>query len=296
MDKHNVVAARNFLSASGVWPPPVRVDVDGWLNNFDTSDREVAHRLLELFVFYNNDLLRKLVTTAFMRIGSLDLDEENASSHEDRWNDFLSSVVLSYPASVPPNPSDSGHLFVRVIRDHFGISESQLLGPLDLVKRLSVAKKPFPLVFVDDFSGTGNQFVRSLNQPLRVSWWRRKTSIAKQLHRLRPERAFAVFGISSISARREMLRNAHLRVSAGNQLDESASILTPRHNPDEEVERLELMDLVERYSVKAGISAADIFGYKSSGLTVGFEHGIPNNTLPIFTKESATWKPLISKS
>src|SRR5262249_18816343 len=56
--------------------------------------------------------------------------------------------------------TDSGYIFARWARQELGISEDRILAPADALARLR-NDGPRPLVFVDDFAGSGDQFVET---------------------------------------------------------------------------------------------------------------------------------------
>jgi hypothetical protein len=291
--QNNVLDDRDFFANIGVWPGALLMDPKGWLSNFAEADRALAVELLNSFTYFNATQVQKLISTGFMRIGSLDLNETNVHDVESRWKKFCESVMVSYPVSIPANPTDSGHMFVRVLREQFGINDNQICEPYELLRRLVRAKKPFPVVFVDDFSGTGTQFIRTVAEVKIVGRWRKKTSISAQLDRLQATQSYCVSAVITEPGRVAIHSKTSFRVSGGNVLPSSASALDTSTHLVPSSMRPKWREFVERYSRVAGIPAGKAFGFRRSGLAIAFEHGTPNNSLPIFSWQENGWKPLI---
>ena len=289
----DVLSDRDFFANIGVWPGSLIMDPKGWLENFSQDDNPLALELLNSFTYFNSSQVQKLISTGFMRIGSLDLDESNVRDLESRWEKFCQDVVVSYPVSIPANPSDSGHMFVRVLREQFDINDEQICEPTELLRKLIKARHPFPVVFVDDFSGTGTQFIRTVNEMKRVVRWRRKTSVSAELARLGAKDAYCVSAVITEPGRIAIHSKTGFRVSGGNVLPSTASVLDKETHLVPPAMRPKLKDFIERYSRVAGIRAEEAFGFRRSGLAIAFDHGTPNNTLPIFSWQENGWKPLI---
>lgn len=57
-----------------------------------------------------------------------------------------------------PHPTDSGNLFTRKLRDQFGIPSRQIFWPSNALNNAGAFRR---FVFVDDFTGSGNQFIET---------------------------------------------------------------------------------------------------------------------------------------
>ena len=54
-------------------------------------------------------------------------------------------------------------------------------------------------------------------------------------------------------------------------------------------------DFIYKASMLGGIPETQWKGFHDLALTVGFEHSVPDATLPIFYWKNNDWKPLIEK-
>ena len=110
---------------------------------------------------------KQLFAAAFQNISTL---REGRLRSSDRistllssWREFCNSAIITYVTGEEEHPADSGHLFVRMARQHLGISESQIMTPEGTLEQL-LRNGPRPVIFVDDFIGTGLQFVTTWNR------------------------------------------------------------------------------------------------------------------------------------
>lgn len=88
---------------------------------------------------------------------------DTAFAIETKWRMFRQRVILTYSTGEIPSPTDSGFVFARKARQILKIAEQQIVPPERALELLAVHNRP--VVFVDDFVGTGNQFVETWERP-----------------------------------------------------------------------------------------------------------------------------------
>ena len=173
VDTASAIDTRRQLSYDAVWPSSRQLDIDGWLNNFeDGRDREIAVSILLSHVHLNEEQIKYSVAST-IRTLSTDKRFGKASDRPAAWRAFLQTVWFSYPESRANDITASGHLFMRVI-ESLGIPEAHIFAPSVLLKEL-ITKGPRDVIFLDDLTGTGNQFVQH---------WSRKYSLPIGKHSL----------------------------------------------------------------------------------------------------------------
>ena len=280
------------------WPSS-KIDAHGWLQNFDVSDRPYAAHMLGQFMFFSDEIVDALFLAAFqglsnlLRPGWCTREEANQS-----WNCFLNRAYITVVQGENPNPSDSGFLFARKARQVLGIPECQLIAPHEALK---AAAEGFtgPIVFVDDFVGSGEQFLKT---------WHRK-------HNIQGHGRMAFSDLSDSASRPIVYCNAILtergrtRISSdcssvilatGNIIPEvynwtsASSLLWP------EEERTKGIEFIRRASERLGLGEdgggqRDWQGFHKLGLGIAFEHSTPDATLPLFHWEEG-WHPLVRRS
>src|SRR5262249_13559651 len=93
----------------------------------------------------------------------------SATAEEVRngWNRFVDTVVITAVQGETPNITDSGFTFARKARQNLQIEQQRIMdvrGTLELLTR----GHTFPVVFVDDFVGSGNQFVETWQREFEI--------------------------------------------------------------------------------------------------------------------------------
>ena len=81
-------------------------------------------------------------------------------------DDYIRETAFVICEGERPRPTDSGHIFARKLRDRFGIPEDQIFRPRFALEQRSMFSR---FVFIDDFAGSGNQFIET---------WRTKHNVS----------------------------------------------------------------------------------------------------------------------
>lgn len=290
MSRASILAARQSFSDWGIWPRQ-RADVDprGWLGNFDPEDQDVAEALLDAFVFFNAELTEQLFVSACMSMSATLRTPPRDRVAE--WSAFRSTALVTFPGEEDQNPADSGHRFATIARNHVGFAEANLYWPADAVRQLAGLTERRPLVIVDDFLGTGEQFLQSWTERIAISG-DHTSSLADEVRRLGISECYLVVAVATWRGLDGLNEDApEVNVCAAHTLPRLASLRHPESSlvPSDLVHRLG--PLIEKYSRKAGISESP-WGYRDMATTIGFEHGIPDSTLPLYWHSSDTWTPL----
>lgn len=142
-----------------LWPRQTQFDPRGWMSNFDDAERPFAARLLEGFTFFSNELVTAMFRAVFKNLSQVVLrNRSNYLAAANEWTAFVDSVVVVRVAGQVTSEADSGYIFTRLSRDVLGIAQERLMSPRAALE--SLRKQPNQnIVFVDDFVGSGDQFV-----------------------------------------------------------------------------------------------------------------------------------------
>lgn len=287
-----LLSARGYYSNMRVWPhQPSTIDPRGWLGNFpDGADREIAGELLASFIFMNQQATSQLFQSAYHSI-SADVSKSSPSlSPLDRWREFRQQSVVTYPTGRDGDTAASGTIFIRYARDRLGIPQGQLCMSIGAIESACAAHSK-NLIIVDDFAGTGDQFIGT--------WLRKDPTTGKSLRGLYNAEMFTtvwyVTAICTSHAKREILRTfPYIKVRSAHILPDEY-----RANPEYATTKLvpismqpHLETFLERYADRAGYNIENIYGYGNLGLAICFEHSMPDCTLPIFWSNKSDWNPL----
>ncbi len=262
--------------------------------NFDEQDAHVAAFLLDKFTFYNRTLTDALLVASYNSIG----DGMPKGPSAPRGNDLvaaLGSAILTPVKGEHPNPTDSGYLLCRKARQLLHLNDSFILDTDDALQHAYDGKT---VVFIDDFVGSGDQF---------LSTWKTVDKSSKSF-----EKANAISGFTAIYVTLVTtdfgLKNINnqaptVAVYATHVLEQKSTLQgvfdsnTSMRSP--------ILRFLSKYCTR--LTPAEhyiatnqnylMFGYKQRGLMFGFEHSIPDATLPIFwSPGSNNWEPLIERA
>lgn len=277
-----------------LWPLTQRLNPKRWLSNFNPDEMNHAVSLLNAFIYFDKILVDQLLLGAFQNLSRLFCGAGTSYlSAQSKWRDFLDTVVVTGVQGEQPNPTDSGYTFLRMARQVVGIPQERILEPQKAIATL-LERRTCPVVFLDDFVGSGNQF---------ISTW--TTRFEVQGH-----------GLISFANLASMLRNSQFfycplvcTTYGKNRIanDCSAVSLHPSHllsedycafSPDSVIWPAELRssasDFIQAASSRAGI--VNWKGFHALGLAMAFEHSVPDACLPLLYWNENGWKPLIERT
>lgn len=280
------------------WPPS-KIDVHGWLQNFDASERTYASHMLGHFMFFSDEIVDALFLSAFQSLSNRFRSHWcNRITANRSWNEFLSKAIITIVQGEAPNPTDSGFLFARKARQVLGVPEDQIFSPDEALK---AAADGFdgPIIFVDDFVGSGEQF---------LSTWKVKREISghgsmafQDLPRKQDQMiAYCNAILTDFGRTRISLVCPSLLLASGNVIPDTYSWTSESSLLWPENERATGIDFIRRTSKRIGLiddngGQQDWRGFHKLGLGIAFEHSTPDATLPLF-HWADNWCPLVRRS
>lgn len=286
----------------GLWPRQTRFDPRGWMSNFTGDELPLASRLLEGFTFFSNELVAAMFRAAFKNISQVAIkSRSNYLAAVNDWENFVDSVIVVRVAGQVTSEADSGYIFTRLARDLLNIPEVRLLPPQAALETLRRNPRR-NVVFVDDFVGSGEQFVEMWKRIHQISdCWTSFNALALASG----AEGIGFYYIPLVCAdkgRRHIAENCpQVKLLPSHALAPSYSALAP----DSVIWREDMADagplFVEKISARAGVRDLDGAegcwrGYHKLGLALAFDHGVPDATLPIFTVSRDDWKPLVKSA
>ena len=154
-------------------------------------------------------------------------------------------------------------------------------------------------IFVDDFSGSGNQFEATWNRNHKVNGGLFSFEDISQFDR----HIFAYCCcISTSKANDKIAKVAPLvTLSSAHQLHDRHSAIHVSSSIWQAGEVQSARRIIKEASFRAGYSAEDGSqedwqGFNRLGLTLAFNHGIPDASLPLFYSQRNNWKPLMTRA
>ena len=276
-----------YFSSIGIWPSRTVLDPERWLDNFLEDEVEHALYLLNAFMYFTPTLVDQIFSVSIRTTGRL--------MTTDQWGKFLSSVLVTLVTGEKPNVTDSGHLYARKAR-HLGIPEERIISPEQACDQI---RRGFngAVIFVDDFVGSGNQFIATWRRPNRISHdsFMALAPISHAKFYYCP--VFCTqFGLKQI--KREC---PEVTVSPGVFIPDKYGALAPDSIVWPSRLRSTAEEFIRSASERAGIpdtggaTPDDWRGFASLGLTIAFEDSVPDATLPIIHWGQNNWRPLVRR-
>lgn len=292
------------LRAVRFWPEEDKLDVDRWLSNFDDDDKDTAKVLLASFVFLSDRVVDSLLVDAYTSLRrSIETANWNLVDGEGRKMKEP-NFLLTFPTGETPNVTDSGYAFARKMRQLFGLEESRMVEPHQAVKVLASSKpndvRNTALVLVDDFAGSGEQVCKTLEKRVSVVDGE-FVSIQDLANRKGLKVYYCLLVATRVAKKRLEREHSYISVNCPHVLGEKYNIRSKNCAIISDCAANDVHSVIRKYAsiymaspnVKSWVSE---YGFRDLGLTIAFEHSVPDATLPIFWAEGSDWKPLYRRS
>lgn len=230
-----------------------------WMNQFDEDHWVLAGSLLRATKYYGASNIRAMTRELCLGIVK---QFQNVKRSE------IAFVSIGEPGS-------SSEIIIRSLRGVKAANRSRKLRMADLANvnpdEVSV------IVFIDDFSGTGNQL---------REWWDTV------------EMLVAPIGAIVVVALLVMNYKAQGKIESFADECVWVHFLEKRFDvlSDENEEFTDSdQDVIRNYCKRTGCRDALLNGKGDCGLLVAFKHGCPNNSLPILWWDNNQWLPLFKR-
>ena len=239
--------------------------LDRWLKQF-TPDEDLAARLLDCVDFITYDQ----ITSAFKCVlKGLNGWHRQKSKREGKWR----FVAFS------SHSGESGDAMLHQFRVANGMAthhfDSLFISRSDLLREPLEAEDT--VVFVDDFSGTGDQATKA---------W---TEMFQELLPGEPK-CYLVLVMASATAVKKICGETGMVAVPHITLGARDYLFSTRCTQFDEAEKAKIFGYCERADKKKPK------GYGECGFVVVFSHRCPNNTVPIFHAEHSKWHGLFRRS
>ncbi len=280
-----------FFQDIRMWPKNSDFDYEGWLENFSKDEQKIAQKILDFFVYFPDDIIDQMFSTVVGRAGYFFRKYDSSWSNES----FSSNCWYSFIPGEDPNPSDSGYIYNRKVREVLGVPQERLMTFGHLLRFLDDAKDPQNVILTDDFVGTGSQCVNAWNRQLYEDF-------AKPLKQVVEEKGHRVIYVPLIVNERGKYKIAGLcnglELEYAYELGTQWNLFLPNclcWEGDTELFK-DGVALIKEKSLAIGIeddnSVCSVKGFVGQGLALGFSNGIPDACPGFFFKEAENWVPL----
>jgi hypothetical protein len=295
-----VLAKCNYFNRVHLWPLRTALDPEAWLRNFKSGEVEHAVHLLNAFMYFNRELVIEMFASCVQALSRREGRRgDSYITALSSWQQFFDRSIVVPVAGDRDNPSDSGFSFARIARQHLGFNELQIMSPGDAISE--IARGPRPVIFVDDFVGTGSQFAGTWFREFKTASG--TTTSFSAIASVRGTRFYycpvlcTQDGVNEIS-----LQCPTVELNSAHVIDDSYSALNSNSRVWPSHLRSTAFDFLESASKRAGIpdtgggSPDDWRGYEQKGLNLAILDTIPDATLGLLRWKQNGWKPLMVKS
>jgi hypothetical protein len=290
----DTITRYNYFRSVQILPTTEDLDYKGWLNNFkDGLEKNLASLILDFFMFYPKKMVDYMLIKTVGHAGYILKDKFPDWEHSH----FKTRCLYTFIPGENPNPTDSGHIFVRKLRDILHIPQNQIVDFGNLHERLNKTETPIPVIFVDDFIGSGLQCFRAWNNSINAS----KKSL-NDISMASNHIFIYTPLIASLKGYDYIKRYCSgLHLSVAHILGAEYDLFNPKCVcwKDDNDLFMQGMKLIVGKSEQLGIPDDDnkeycMRGFYGQGLAIAFEHGAPDAIPGIFYC-SENWTPLIKK-
>ena len=282
LTRRDVIEKCDYFSDIGIWPRKTVLDPELWLSNFDDHEEPHALYLLNAFMYFSADLVDQIFSTSIRTIGR--------SMTGTQWKEFLDGVIVTLVTGEMPSPTDSGYGYTRKART-LGIRESHILTHDQAMSRILAGFKG-PLVFVDDFVGSGNQFIETWNRTLHNRSESFKALAAGSEAEFYYCPAFCTqLGLNEINK-----KCPKVTVKPGVLIPDNYGALAQDSIIWPSQLASTAADFLHSASIRAEIPESCWRGFWSLSLTIALGDSVPDATLPIIYWEENGWHPLMRRT
>lgn len=298
-----VIHQCNVLIKMNIWTIP-EANFVAWKNQFQTLEEKFfCACLLSRLIFRSKAQIYSLITALFQsNLNNCCFDEvkfqgqliQNLTSKR-----FDPQIRLIPVINEDDPPTKSGPLIIRYVKKRFNLNEKWMIWSSKLPSLLK-EKKDFKIIFIDDFCGTGKQFDKFFQQIIEQTGF---TDDQEFWSKMTDQNISIIYApLIAFESGLVYLKEKYplINFTSSELLKEEHSFFQEKNWNELSNEKINVEDAqnwLENFWKEKGFSNSSIpfLGYENMGLAFGFEHGTPNNTLPIFWQSNQTWKPLLER-
>ena len=267
--------------------------LDTWIANFKTDEeRYFSARVLDALIYRSDRQTIALMKQLFQRVipdlaRSRGLNSSLRVVYQSLQDHTVGPGVRVVPV-IPPgeSPTKSGTTIARMLRRNLRFHEAWFAYPHDVANLINQVDG---IIFVDDFLGTGTQFLRDFLVP---------TGLASHLSSGRFVYTPLVGHVEGVNRLRTDCPDLH--VDTVELLDDSHALFHKESGgfPDDvnstETARDFYYALLKNRRID--INGPERRGFGHFELAYAFEHAVPDNSLPIlWWPHSEDWRPLFDR-
>lgn len=260
---------RKWIAVFGTYRSAVtQLLIEEWIQQFRKKDKDLAARLLDSVMFFEHSSIASNFRSVLSSMTGWHI---NPSKRKGRW--FF--VAMSGSAG------ESGDLMLREFRRANGLNHSTynelFIHRSDLVRQALTANDT--ILFIDDFTGTGEQACSVWNDP----------SLAFSELTAGAGSVFLIVVAATTTAKKRISTETSLELVSAHTLSDRDNFFSDKCLYFSKKEK----EAILKYSMVA--DKKNPKGYGECGLLIVFNHGCPNNSVPLLHVVNNKWVGLFPR-
>lgn len=293
---HSAILHARLMIDMGIWSGIERHRFDNWCQQYESDEEKALLGLLLCrLVYRSKEQVKSLLHQAFDK--SIPQELYKITGQEGVFEDmelfkshagFPSSILIVPVIRDFEPPTKSGPLVARLLKKMIGINDKMMKWPWNLGDLEGVKT----IIFVDDFVGTGEQFLKFCSHHID------KAVFDKEINFLYAPITANQDGLDNIVSSRSDIRVCPIEiVTAEDNFFQS----TKEEFKLSDGEVIELEGFYLNFMTKIGLNKIGnnkgkmLKGYGGLALTYAYEHGTPNGSLPLLWANSDNYTSLFSR-
>jgi len=290
----SISEARALIEA-GIWKEISVRSLDNWAKYFESEDEKLLCGLLLDSLIYRCTSQTKALLSNNIEKSIQNLIYPNQSIPNNYLFDVLTAKfpgenkdkfkIVPVIRDIDP-PTKSGPLVARMYKKLLSINDKFMLWPWQLE---GLRSAPEAIILIDDFVGTGDQFIEFYNKYILSL-----ESKFPDSHIIYAPLGACEVGIKNINdhSDRILLCNSEL-IQSQNKFFTGMAL---RYDGVSDEFICAMKDTYKKFMMRIGHEKLrNLFGYGDLELTFSYAHGTPNATLPIFWAANNDYQPIFSR-
>ncbi|GAB4026381.1 phosphoribosyltransferase-like protein [Spirosoma gilvum] len=284
---YNAIIERSRrLIKFNIWQGITSEELSIWLKNFHNDEEKFFSACLLDSLIYRSkaqtlsliyDLLNRVIPNKLFFNQKKLYEKVDFPMCMNKYDDPYIRLVSVRRAGDPPSKSSAEIL--RYMKNKFGVNSKWMIEISEVKKEISNGVEAF--IFIDDFLGTGEQFCKMFSAEY--------SSLLDYSYFLYSPLVAHENGIDAINRHVKNVEVCSVEyLSSKNSF--FVNYFNDTYNKETDGKKFYENMLNDR---AFAISSSEMYGYGDLELSYGFEHGTPDNTLPVFSYSDTDWKPLI---
>ncbi len=280
------------------WEGVEKRHIARWLKNF-SGNEEIGELILNNIIFYSDEQLKSytrcIVNEMQADIYQKDMEKnkyyQNDEYYTELWKEYCKNMRIM-PAATSDDAGSSGYEVVRRYRKFFC---DAMISSIDKIPSL-LTNQLKELVFVDDFSGSGNQMKSFLENSITIRKKKyRLCDLPDEFPDIKITVALYVIHKEALKLLKEEFPKIEVRyidlIDDGLNFLNSESIIYKNLSSEKRKEIIEFISKKRDEIIKSDIRYEKMQKYEKN-IPIVFQKRCPNNALILLFAETKEWKSL----